>query len=262
MKKLTIALLAAACVCGVSVAEEAKGQSVSNRAQKMRNAQMKRFGGFVVRPTSLKGRIVISNSQSKYTDDQIARVVKSFTDLINLRVEIVRGEAPSLSSVSKLVDKIEAESVALITDDQSLPRLLCAPENRWVIVNVAGLGEGAADEFAANRRFRCELARGIAYLAGAANSNVPGSLMTSVTAAKDLDRVSDEMPPVEVIARFPEYLKGLGITPIIKVSYRQACQEGWAPSPTNEYQQAIWNQIHQVPTKPITINFDPKTDTK
>ena len=41
-------------------------------------------------------------------------------------------------------------------------------------------------------------------------------------------------------------------------TYRQACQEGWAPAPKNDEQKAIWNQVHAIPDKPIKIEFDPK----
>jgi len=38
---------------------------------------------------------------------------------------------------------------------------------------------------------------------------------------------------------------------------REACQEGWAPAPTNDIQKAIWNEVRQLPAKPIKIEFDP-----
>lgn len=252
MKNLIFTLLAAAAVCGSAFAEDAAKPQMS-RADKMRLSQMKRFGGFLVHPTSSKGRIVIANAQTKYGDDQIARVIKSFTELTRVRVETVKSEKPALANVSEAAAKLDAQAVVFVTDDPAYPALLHAPEDGWAIVNVAKLAEGAADENVAKRRFRCELGRGLSYLSGAANSTFPGSLMTGVTAAKGLDHVSDEMPPVEVAARFPDYLKGFGITPVLKVSYRQACQEGWAPQPTNDFQKAIWNEVYAVPNKPIKI---------
>ena len=44
------------------------------------------------------------------------------------------------------------------------------------------------------------------------------------------------------------------------MTYKSACQEGWAPEPTNDVQRTIWKQVHAVPDKPITIEFDPKKD--
>ena len=45
-----------------------------------------------------------------------------------------------------------------------------------------------------------------------------------------------------------------------RIPYRQACQEGWAPAPTNAVQRAIWNKVHQIPDSPLVIEFDPKRD--
>ncbi|MBR4617332.1 MAG: hypothetical protein IKO55_17115, partial [Kiritimatiellae bacterium] len=36
-------------------------------------------------------------------------------------------------------------------------------------------------------------------------------------------------------------------------TYYDACEEGWAPPPTNAVQKAIWDKVHQLPTKPLTI---------
>ena len=35
---------------------------------------------------------------------------------------------------------------------------------------------------------------------------------------------------------------------------------GWAPQPTNEVQRAIWDKVHAIPDKPLTIEFNPKKD--
>ena len=94
----------------------------------------------------------------------------------------------------------------------------------------------------------------------AADLAFPNSHMSALTAPGDLDIVTDEMPPTEALARMPDYLKGLGVTPLGRVPYRQTCQEGWAPAPTNEFQRAIWNKARAVPDKPITIESGLKRD--
>ena len=60
--------------------------------------------------------------------------------------------------------------------------------------------------------------------------------------------------------RFAPYLKGYGITPKAYSTYKKACEEGWAPQPVNDAQRKIWNQVHAIPDKPLTIEFDPKKD--
>ena len=43
-----------------------------------------------------------------------------------------------------------------------------------------------------------------------------------------------------------------------RTSYQKACEEGWAPLPTNDVQKAIWDKVHAVPKNPMKIEFDPK----
>ena len=46
--------------------------------------------------------------------------------------------------------------------------------------------------------------------------------------------------------------------PVMMVTYGRAVREGWAPAPTNEYQKAIWDKIHAMPTEPIKIKPETK----
>lgn len=55
-------------------------------------------------------------------------------------------------------------------------------------------------------------------------------------------------------------MKESDVRPYRVAKYSEACQEGWAPPPTNEFQKAIWDKVHAIPDKPMTIEFDPKKD--
>ena len=52
------------------------------------------------------------------------------------------------------------------------------------------------------------------------------------------------------------------MSPAIVSTYLKACEEGWAPTPTNEYQKAIWEQVkadkERGPTNPIKIPMPKK----
>ena len=155
--------------------------------------------------------------------------------------------------------KVMGEASLFVIDDENMPPLLSAPESRWVAVNVAPLAKGAGEKpqfFAA--RVQKELTRGFAILAGAQNSGYPDALVGCVTKPADLDRFIDCRLPIDVINRFAPYLAGYGITPEVVTTYRKACEEGWAPAPTNEIQRAIWQKVHQTPEKPTKIEYDPK----
>lgn len=259
MKK--VVWIAGIALAGLSVLAEGATATAAKprRSALIREAQMRRFGGLVVRPDSGRGRIAVVDAGTD-RGEEIARAVAAFAKEIKIHIEVTAGERPALGTASALRAKTGAEAVLFVTDDAGLPALLSAPEDRWAIVNVARLADGAATPETAGRRVRCEVARGLALLSGAAASTFPNSLMSAVTRPKDLDTVSDEIPPAEVFARMPGYLKGFGITPTVAVPYRTACEEGWAALPTNDYQKAVWNQVRAIPDKPITIEFDPKKD--
>jgi len=83
--------------------------------------------------------------------------------------------------------------------------------------------------------------------------------MNAVSKPADLNGCTDELP-VDVTAKMLPYFEARGVKSEQLIPYRVAVQEGWAPQPTNDVQRTIWNQIHAIPDKPITIEFDPKKD--
>ena len=61
----------------------------------------------------------------------------------------------------------------------------------------------------------------------------------------------------KVVGAMARNLNALGFKPRRRLTYRRACQEGWAPAPTNEFQKAVWEQVkadkERGPANPITI---------
>lgn len=214
-----------------------------------------RTGGKIVVPGSMKGRISYVNAQSRAPRKWLEQNAATFSEATKLSIEVLDGkfEFPS--------PRIQGEASLFVVDDPTLPPLLSAPESRWTMVNVAPLAKGAGEKpqfFAA--RVQKELTRGFCLLAGAQNSGYPDALVGCITKPEDLDRFMDCRLPIDVMNRFAPYLKGYGITPKVYSTYKKACEEGWAPQPTNDIQRTIWNQVHQIPDKPITIEYDPKKD--
>ena len=77
----------------------------------------------------------------------------------------------------------------------------------------------------------------------------------------DLDRCLAD-PPGDMTPRMSGYLEKGGIRPEQKVFYRKAVEEGWAPAPTNEFQRAIWDKVHAMPTEPLKIKPETKKQEK
>ena len=98
--------------------------------------------------------------------------------------------------------------------------------------------------------------RAFAAVSGGLGSQYPGNMM-GIAKIEDLDLVEPFLP-MDKLQAIVKHLESRGVTPTIIAHYRQACQQGWAPAPTNEYQKAIWDKVHQLPTAPIKIKPETK----
>lgn len=157
--------------------------------------------------------------------------------------------------------QIFGELSLYVIDDASMPMSLIAPEGRWAFVNVAKLAEGRGEKQAFfEARVKKEMARVGCILLGGIGSAYRHNLLSFVASADGLDEFTDDTLPVDGLQRCQQYLLQLGVKPWRTVSYRKACEEGWAPKPTNEVQRAVWEKVHAIPDKPITIEYDPKVD--
>lgn len=219
---------------------------------KLQAALYKRNGGNLKLPGSQQGVIYYVNAQKRAPAEWLAQNAEVFAKHAKIAIEVVDGtfEFPN--------PKIQGNASLFVIDDETLPPLLSAPESRWAMVNVAPLAKGAGAKpqfFAA--RVQKELTRGFSLLAGTQTSNYPNSLLGCVTKPEDLDIFEDCRLPVDILGRFTPYLEGYGVKPYVLSTYKKACQEGWAPAPTNDVQQAIWDKVQadkeRGPSNPIRI---------
>ena len=259
MKITTIILAALAFMSPVAMAEVADSTAPTKAAAKTKLPRgMRRYGGIIQVPNSQKGKIVIVNAQRKLPLSNIRAGMDEFAQTLKFRVEFVDGEPTTLEKASADMEKLGADVAVFIQDNpESKVTILSAPEQRWTILNASAINAGArSDEFAA-ARIRKELMRGFLCAAGTMNSQYQGSIMAAIKEPKDLDKML-EAAPVDAIQRAIESLKVYGVTPQEMSTYKKACQEGWAPAPTNEYQKAVWDKVHAAPKNPMKIEFDPK----
>lgn len=212
--------------------------------------RLRTTGGQIAAPDSMKGKIVIVNGQAKFTDKDVSKTVDALRKLTKFNIAVVKDEAGAK----------DANVTIRIVEKSGDPTVLVAPEDRWAVFNVSKMGEGLEDNVLKDRLFnaRCrkELIRVFFFVTGGVASQYPGNL-TVAASIPELDEVSEDIP-VDMADRAEKYLAKHGVTPLKMVNYSTACQEGWAPQPTNEYQKAVWEKIHAIPTKPMKIEFDPK----
>lgn len=223
------------------------------------NKKIQALGGSILVPNSLKGRILFVNMQTNIPPSELTNTVKNLIGMtrLDIRFETLLGSVtPEQANVK--AKELGANAVVFIIDkSKDDTTLICAPENGWSIINATAVSKGAKNQIFASARLRKEMIRAFFGATGAMSSQYPGSIMGYVGSPDDLDKLVEEVP-VDVRMRCVNYLGKMGVSPIQYATYLRAAQEGWAPTPTNEVQKAIWDKVHAVPATPMKIEFDPK----
>lgn len=257
MKKTMIVFALALCAA-VSYADGpvAKGTNESKLTPEQRAERRRKikeyFGGDILDTRNQKGKIVVVNCQKVAKAEWLKEDLAVLQKDIPVTMEVAEG------AFDLRKPALQGEVSIFVVDDPELPMSLVATESRWAMVNVASLKSDKGTFF--EMRVKKALTRTLAYLCGAASSQFKLALTENVQKAEDYDQYVNERLPVDVIRRMIPFLAGYGVTPYVKTRYRTACQQGWAPSPTNDVQKKIWDDVHALPSDPIKIKFDPKRD--
>lgn len=257
-KNLGIALTIALATASVFSAVETNNTDKLTREERKARAyeeRLRMFGGDIRRRDALDGKVFVFSAQKTISMDVIKEASEHTFKHLKVFHEYKQiDDEVNIGSASGLLTKNRAAVGVFVVDDaaMSMPMLI-APEAKWAIVNVAKMKEGNPKPAFLNARTGKEVVRAILYICGAASSTYEGSLLKPVNKISELDDYPNFNPPMDVMNRIRHYLPGLGITPRPMTSYRDACQEGWAPAPTNEIQKAIWDEVHALPTDPIRI---------
>ena len=240
-------------------AEEASAPLTKEQKQELRKARrgqrLAEAGGLVERETKGKGALIV-NAQSSIPMDRIAAVAASIRGLALVKVEVETGDPSKAHRPTPQHPVV----VAVIDDPASDATILVAPEQNWATINVNTLLRDNPSAEVAASRIHKEIWRATAMAMGAANSMTQPCLLRQINTLKELDHTKNLLPSPQPINNMIEVADKLGIVRVQRATYRRACQEGWAPAPTNDVQKAIWEQTHQIPDKPITIEYDPKKD--
>jgi hypothetical protein len=67
--------------------------------------------------------------------------------------------------------------------------------------------------------------------------------MKPVFNLSDLDNLKCNMYSPEIQSKIAIQAPLLNLKPLLTTTYRKACEEGWAPMPTNSIQKAIWEDV-------------------
>lgn len=133
----------------------------------------KRLGGYIAKPNTAQGHIVIVNAQTKTKIETIKKAIGDVNDKLHYKLIFVEG------AFSFPNPKIQGEATLFIVNDDAMPTILSAPEDRWAMVNLAKLasGIGAKEKFFEARALK-EITRGFCILCGAQDSNYKALLQS------------------------------------------------------------------------------------
>ena len=254
MKRLIVSVFYATLSC--MVAFGVQGTNALNKAE-MHERFLRRTGGRVEKPGSRQGVIFFADTQNRINATNINSVARFLANCTGFDVRYATTEAGAPMEVK---ERIKASLVVIVVDDADTPALLVAPEDGWAMVNVAktckGLNTDAARAKFHAERTRKELLRAYSLLCGGGGSQFPGNAMNCAK-QEDIDTCEFQIP-YDLASMHKRYLAEIGITPVVTAPYSKACREGWAPAPTNDYQKAIWEKVHEMPTEPIKIKPEAK----
>ena len=207
----------------------------------------------ILKPDTQKGKIVFVNAQK---DENVTKWAGEHVSYIGEFLRITTEIKNGTFDLQK--PDLQGDATVFIVDDEKLPMSLVACEAKWAMVNVNSLKTDKPVFHEA--RVKKMIIRVFSTLCGAACSQYPHSYTSSATKAEDVDTFATTEFVVDVAAKIPRYIEAFGVRQGLYYPYSRACKEGWAPAPTNDLQKATWNRVHELPTNPIKIEFDPKTD--
>ena len=251
MKKILVTCVSVLLAAGALAENTAEQKAAYNIVSSRR---LERFGGALIKPGSQQGSVAFVNAQSIVPHEAFTNLTVSLAaqSRLNIRLE-KEPEQISLKNVAAKMKSLGADIVVFITSDETSDlMLLNAPEAGWAIVNAAAVVKGAKNKAFKEARVRKQVIRGFYSVAGAMNSQFPGSIMGCVQRPEDLDKLVEDLP-MDVYGRALNNLREMGVKPVMVYTYQRACEEGWAPPPKNEIQKAIWKKVHAAPTTPIVI---------
>lgn len=252
MNKMIISLVVVA-LAAFALADEAikltatdlTPEQMKARRERIREKQMRTFGGYLINEPKGNGRIGILNAQSRVSSDELEKTAKYVQKFGKLPVEVKSVKLNQGDrATTAMVDAAGVKVGLFVVDDPKCDlSILIAPEARWAVVNVEALAKDKPSGELLAMRTRKQVARALCLLCGAGASQYPNTLLAPKKDYATLDRYKDEGLPPDVFMRMSYYMKDLGVHMIVRDTYAEACREGWAPPPTNQYQKAIYDTI-------------------
>jgi hypothetical protein len=200
------------------------------------------------------------NKQNSIPDSTVQLFADNLSSIFRSRVLVNKDCKFSICGAEDIRRNAKANVAFFLIEDKNMPISLVSMEGRWTMVNIAPLSEGTTDPEILKKRTLRELQRTTKALM--TSVVVDGDTAQIITKGSDLDGIKGGIMTPQVIVEMLTGLPAWGITPDRTSTYKRACKQGWAPTPTNEYQKAIWERVkadkERGPTNPLKIPMPKK----
>lgn len=234
---------------------EAERKARREQHQKLRAQRLLEAGGLVTQPS--EGRALrVFNAQSAVSSDVAARAIGRLQDaaVIQMAVQDITPAATPFETADAALKTPKTGAAVILANAGKLPTVLVAPEKCYVIVNIDALGEDLPPKAVLESRVEKEIVRACVWVLGSGEALQPGPcVMKHAPTIAALDANNLRLPSPDPLMRMMNGAITRNIDQLRRSTYRKACEEGWAPAPTNDAQKAVWNKVHELPTNPLPL---------
>ena len=204
----------------------------------------------------------VYNAQTSVPECDVASMTRDMRLSMHLPIEYRNVEVKTGIDLSEVVNRMKSTddvgAGAMLVMSDKLPIMMFSPDQRWGILNVLPLMADKPSGEKFRKRFSKAYWNVIARTLGAGTSSYPGCVVMPFSNHKELDAITATRPCPEPFNKMIDTAARYGIGMLKINTYRRACEEGWAPAPTNNVQKAIWDEVHAMPTAPIKIKPETK----
>ena len=213
-----------------------------------------RNGGWV--KVQGKGSVAVIDCRADGTASDYQAGIEVVEKTFSLPFKTKKGRPFSLVTARDQVKDSGGNVAVFVIDDPTYPLALSACEERWSLLNVAKAKEGCSTVEQLKRRLSVLFVRQCCRVLGDDESKGEDCCFFTVLSPSDLDKVTSLDVTYYPSVAINETMSFRGLESFDEGTYREACEMGVAPHPTNDLQKAIWKQVHTPPTKPLKITYD------
>lgn len=242
MKKLVLFVMAFVIAGALASTEEKRPQRLEDI--KFSEEFLQKTGGIIFREAG-DAKVLVADARADKTValNEMTGAAGRFTGLPLMLENVAPDAGEGLLAFARRMKCNGIKAVIVVADaGGDVPRLAAYPEEAIAVVDCTTLND--ADTSIVEKRMKKEFFRALGFAMGAYSPQSPGSVMAPVFNVAGIDAIRSESIGAMQLNGISKAAEKLGLGISRPTTYKHACELGWAPAPTNEYQRVIWERIN------------------